>query len=81
MSITPNTTLQRLRAGQSAIGFGVHHLRGPVAGALAAACGFDWLFIDMEHGAMSVEQASAICIAAQTQGITPIVRCCKRGPV
>lgn len=77
MSITPNATLTKLRSGQSAIGFGVHHLRGPVAGALAAACGFDWIFIDMEHGAMSVEQASAICVAAHGQGVTPIVRCCK----
>ena len=76
MPITPNRTLQKLRAGQAAIGFGVHHLRGPAAGALAAASGFDWLFVDMEHGAMSVDQASAICLAAHGQGITPIVRCC-----
>ena len=57
MSIAPNRTLEKLRAGHSAIGFGVHHMRGPAAGALAAAAGFDWLFVDMEHGAMSVDQA------------------------
>ena len=77
MPITPNRTLEKLRAGKTAIGFGIHHLRGPVAGALAAAAGFDWIFVDMEHGAMSVDQASAICAAAQAQGVTPIVRCCR----
>lgn len=77
MPITPNHTLEKLRAGQRAIGFGVHHLRGPAVGALAAAAGFDWIFVDMEHGAMSVDQASAICIAAQGQGVTPIIRCCR----
>jgi 2-keto-3-deoxy-L-rhamnonate aldolase RhmA len=77
MAITPNHTLDKLRAGKTAIGFGIHHLRGPVAGALAAASGFDCIFVDMEHGAMSVDQASAMCVAAQGQGVTPIVRCCR----
>jgi 2-keto-3-deoxy-L-rhamnonate aldolase RhmA len=44
---------------------------------VAAAAGFDWLFIDMEHGAMGVEEASAIAIAALSQGVTPVVRVCK----
>lgn len=44
---------------------------------IAAACGFDWLFIDMEHGAMSVDDATRMCMAALSQGVTPIVRCCK----
>lgn len=76
MPITANHAKQRLAAGHLSLGFGVHHLRGPATGMLAAAAGYDWLFIDMEHGAMSVEQASVIAIAALTQGITPIVRCC-----
>jgi 2-keto-3-deoxy-L-rhamnonate aldolase RhmA len=44
---------------------------------IAAASGFDWLFIDMEHGAMSVDDATRIAIAALSQGVTPIVRVCK----
>ena len=44
---------------------------------LGAAAGYDWLFIDMEHGAMSVQEARRSAIAALGQGITPIVRCCK----
>jgi len=77
MPVVPNIARQRLAAGQLALGFGVHHLRGSATGMLAAAAGFDWLFIDMEHGSMSVQDASQIALAALGQGITPIVRCCK----
>lgn len=77
MPIVTNHAKQRLAAGELSIGFGVHHLRGSAVGMLAAASGYDWLFIDMEHGAMSVHEATQIAIAALGQGITPIVRCCK----
>jgi 2-keto-3-deoxy-L-rhamnonate aldolase RhmA len=40
----------------------------------AATCGFDWLFIDMEHNAMSVDTAAQIAAAAPGMGVTPIVR-------
>ena len=36
----------------------------------------DWLFIDMEHGAISMHEASQICLAALPTGVTPIVRIC-----
>lgn len=77
MPIVANHVRQRLERGELALGFGVHHLRGSAVGMLAAAAGYDWLFIDMEHGAMSVQEASQIAIAALGQGVTPIVRCCK----
>ncbi len=77
MPLAPNLCRQRLAAGGLALGFGVHHLRGSAVGMIAQAAGFDWLFIDMEHGAMSVDDASRIAIAALGQGITPIVRVCK----
>ena len=38
------------------------------------AAGFDWLFLDLEHGVMSIETAAEICVAAQDSGIAPIVR-------
>jgi 2-keto-3-deoxy-L-rhamnonate aldolase RhmA len=77
MPLAPNLVRQRLAAGQLALGFGVHHLRGSAVGMLAAAAGYDWLFIDMEHGATSVHEATQISIAALNQGITPIVRICR----
>jgi 2-keto-3-deoxy-L-rhamnonate aldolase RhmA len=37
-------------------------------------CGFDALYIDLEHNPTSLETAAAICIAAIGLGITPIAR-------
>ncbi|WP_240048257.1 HpcH/HpaI aldolase family protein [Crenalkalicoccus roseus] len=77
MPIVANLARQRLARGELALGLGVHHLRGSAVGMVAAAAGFDWLFIDMEHGAMSVQEATQIAIAALGQGVTPVVRVCK----
>jgi 2-keto-3-deoxy-L-rhamnonate aldolase RhmA len=74
--ITPNATLHLLRAGNLALGFGVHHLRTAAVPMLARATGYDWLFIDTEHGAFSIQEATQICLAALPTGITPIVRVC-----
>ena len=77
MPIATNHAKRRLERGELALGFGDHHLRGAAVGMLAAAAGYDWLFIDREHGAMSVQEATQISIAALGQGVTPIVRVCK----
>lgn len=77
MPLAPNQAKARIARNELALGFGVHHLRGSAVGMLAAAAGYDWLFIDMEHGAMSVHEATQIAIAALNQGVTPIVRVCK----
>jgi len=74
--ITVNHALHRLRANQMALGFGVHHLRSVATPMLAKAAGYDWLFIDTEHGALSIHEATQICLAALPVGITPIVRVC-----
>ena len=76
MPLVANGALRKLRAGELAIGFGLHHLRTAAAPQLAAAAGFDWLFIDTEHGAFSVQEATQICLAALPTGVTPIVRVC-----
>ena len=47
-----------------ALGFGVHHLRTVAAPVLAAATGHDWMFIDTEHGAFTVQETTQLCIAA-----------------
>jgi 2-keto-3-deoxy-L-rhamnonate aldolase RhmA len=76
MALIPNATLTKLRAGNIAIGFGVNHLRSVSVPMMAKTAGFDWLFIDMEHGAFSIQEATQLCIAALPVGITPIVRVC-----
>jgi 2-keto-3-deoxy-L-rhamnonate aldolase RhmA len=76
MPLTLNTTKQRLKSGKVALGFGVHHLRTAASPMLAAATGHDWMFIDTEHGAFSVQETTQLCIAALPTGVTPIVRVC-----
>ena len=71
-----NKTKLKLQRNELALGFGVHHLRTSATGMIAAAADHDWLFIDMEHGAMSPHEATQICIAALPTGVTPIVRIC-----
>ncbi len=76
MTIIPNHALRTLRSGGLALGLGVHHLRTAATAMLAAAGGFDWLFIDTEHGAFSVHEATQLCLAALPTRVTPIVRIC-----
>ena len=69
-----NVAKERLEAGELALGMGLRQARGVDIGKIMKSCGYDWLFIDMEHNAMSVEDAVNISVAAQDAGITPIVR-------
>jgi 4-hydroxy-2-oxoheptanedioate aldolase len=39
-----------------------------------ALCGFDFIFIDCEHGPMSVESVSRMAMAAERRGITALLR-------
>jgi 2-keto-3-deoxy-L-rhamnonate aldolase RhmA len=76
MALVENKTKRKLQNNELALGFGIHHLRTGASAMLAAASGHDWLFIDMEHGAISVHDAAQLCLAALPTGITPIVRIC-----
>jgi 2-keto-3-deoxy-L-rhamnonate aldolase RhmA len=76
MPIVRNEAKRKMRQGQMALGFQVYHLRSIATPLLAAASGHDFLFIDMEHGAFSVQEATQICIAALPTGIAPLVRVC-----
>ncbi len=69
--------VQRIRSGRLTLGFGVHHLRGAAVPMLAKAAGYDWLFIDSEHGAISTQEISQLCLAALPTGIAPLVRICR----
>ncbi|PPR32390.1 MAG: 2-keto-3-deoxy-L-rhamnonate aldolase [Alphaproteobacteria bacterium MarineAlpha9_Bin6] len=69
-----NIARERLEAGELAIGMGVRQARSVDIGKIMKTCGYDWLFIDMEHGSMSVDDTVQISIAASDAGITPIVR-------
>ncbi len=69
-----NVAKNRLEAGELALGVGLRQARTADVGKIMRTCGFDWLFIDMEHNAMSIDTAAQISVAAQDAGIAPIVR-------
>ena len=74
MSAIANAALERLRAGELASGVGLRQARTVDIGKIMRTCGYDWLFVDMEHGSLDVDTAVQICVAARDAGITPIVR-------
>jgi 2-keto-3-deoxy-L-rhamnonate aldolase RhmA len=76
MAIVHNGAKKKLRDGDIALGFGLHHLRSSAAPLLAGAAQHDYIFMDMEHGAFTVQEATQICIASLAAGIAPIVRVC-----
>src|SRR5688500_6556879 len=60
MSFLGGEALQKIRSGELVLGFGVHQLRGAAVPMLAKAAGYDWLFIDAEHGVISAHDISQI---------------------
>ena len=69
-----NPARERLAKGELALGIGLRQARTVDIAAIMASGGFDWLFIDLEHGTMPLDIAVQICCAALTAGISPLVR-------
>lgn len=65
---------RRMLAGECTIGFAVRLSRSPEIAAVARACGYDWLLVDMEHAAIDVDLATRMCLAANAEGLVSIVR-------
>jgi 2-keto-3-deoxy-L-rhamnonate aldolase RhmA len=74
MAAIRNLAKERLEAGELAIGVGLRQARTVDIAKIMKTAGYDFLFIDGEHSALSVDQAGQISTAAQDAGITPIVR-------
>jgi 2-keto-3-deoxy-L-rhamnonate aldolase RhmA len=69
-----NSVKKALKAGQVQIGCGFTQLRSTEAIRALAAAGFNWTFIDGEHGPFDIATIQDLCKAAVTVGISPIVR-------
>jgi len=74
MTYLNNRALERLKAGEIALGVGVRLARSVEIAKMMRASDFDWLFIDLEHGSLSLETVAQISIAAADNNIAPIVR-------
>ncbi len=69
-----NQTRERLARGETVFGCGLQVYRSAEIPRAFAAAGFDYVFIDMEHGAYDLETVQDMIAACNTAGITPIVR-------
>ncbi|WP_270938955.1 HpcH/HpaI aldolase family protein [Falsiroseomonas oryzae] len=72
--IAANPAQRRLAEGGTVLCMGVRQTRSVDIAQIAAACGFDALYLDLEHSPMGLETVSAICTAATGFGIAPLVR-------
>ena len=69
-----NHTRERLSRGETVFGSGLQVYRSVEVPRAFAAAGFDYVFIDMEHGTFSLETVHDMIVASIQAGITPIVR-------
>src|ERR1700690_1882645 len=69
-----NLVKQNLRAGKLQLGTGFGQLRSPEIPKMLAAAGFQWAFIETEHGGIDLEPVKDICRVSVMAGLSPIVR-------
>jgi 2-keto-3-deoxy-L-rhamnonate aldolase RhmA len=69
-----NTVKQALKEGKVQLGTGFGQFRSPDVPKILAAAGFQWAFIDTEHGGFDLETVQDICRVAVMVGLSPIVR-------
>ena len=78
--IGENRAKKMLKANELVLCMGVNQLRTPNIAMIAAACGFDAVYIDLEHNPTSLETAAGVCVAALGIRITPIARVTSHDP-
>src|SRR2546430_12504173 len=69
-----NPARDRLEKGELSLGIGLRQTRTVDIAPAMKACGYDWLFIDLEHNSMDLDMAVPISAAALAAGTAPIVR-------
>jgi len=69
-----NRAKRRLADGGVVLCMGLRQARTPDISMIAAQCGFDAVYVDLEHSPTSLETTSVLCTAALGAGITPLVR-------
>ena len=74
MTTLHNQARAALEAGALSLGFTVRLVRSVEIAPAAKAAGFDWLFLDCEHGTLDLDAAAQIAVAALGAGIAPIAR-------
>ncbi len=78
--MSAGTLKARLAAGELVLCMGLRQARTPDIVLVAAAAGFDAVYVDMEHSPVSFETTSMLTIAAQGAGIGGLVRIAGHDP-
>jgi 2-keto-3-deoxy-L-rhamnonate aldolase RhmA len=69
-----NAARDRLAAGELALGVILRQARTVDIAAIMQSCGYDFLFLDLEHNSMDLDTAVQIAVAALGAGIAPVAR-------
>src|SRR5436305_10576114 len=69
-----NRVKQGLKAGEFQLGCAFAQLRSQEVVRILAASGFQWAFLDGEHGGFDLETMQDLCRVASMVGISPVVR-------
>jgi 4-hydroxy-2-oxoheptanedioate aldolase len=72
--IVRNNVAANLARGEIALSMQVRLVESIEIAQIAKSCGYDSLYIDVEHSALTLRQTGQICIAASMVGVTPFVR-------
>jgi len=78
--IVRNNVKEKLARDEVVASMTVRLVRHIEIARIAKTCGFDTLYIDVEHSSFSLDATSQICMAALEVGITPFVRVPSNGP-
>jgi len=73
-AVLKNAAKERLDAGELALGVILRQARTVDIGPIMKSCGYDWLFLDLEHNSMDLDTAVQIAVAALGAGIAPVAR-------
>src|SRR5229473_2018110 len=71
-----NLVKQNLRAGKLQLGTGFGQLRSPEIPRMLAAAGFQWAFVDTEHGGFDLETVQDICRVSAARSAWIWADCC-----
>jgi 4-hydroxy-2-oxoheptanedioate aldolase len=69
-----NPIRNKLARGEVVSSMTVRLTRTAEIARVASSAGFDMLYIDLEHSALTLDATAQICMAAQDQGVMPAVR-------
>lgn len=75
-----NAVRQKLEQGAVVLCMGLRQARSLDIVMMAAAAGFDSIYVDLEHSPLSLETTAMLCTGTPGLGLTPIVRVPSHAP-